>query len=382
MSSLMEVDASFDVAAATPIRPSAVSQAASKAAMTSLTDSISPIAESLPELGNDSGDPTPNRPSVVGQAASGAPAPLLTDSISPIAETLRELGNNHGDPSLTNTAFIRTNLVSGTSTAFLPDSAVSSHRIYTSSIINSVITEPDSVVSFHRISVTSNVNSVITEPGTIISLPSKLSSIGTHFAEGQHPASNELRPQTSETKRAQMTLNSIIQVSKSFPACSLLSKIIQKVSPLSMDTPAQPSVHIATPNSNSPTSSVSLTSRHSLYSPSTTAVASTSLDELQSSHSSVSRPHGLHSSSPTSNAPDYSRGYSRSGSNSITAAPTSKIINDELQATSSLAAASSSISGTTTSESRKMQRPHLYFQILTMAVISMYHKAFFRTMRG
>lgn len=151
-SSPMEVDVSFDVAAATPSRPSIVSQAASKAAVPSPTDSISPIAESLPGI-----------------------------------------GINREDPSLTSTAFIRTSLMSGTHTAILPDLGVSSHGISTSSIINSAITQSTAIVS----------------------LPSSLTLKWTpQIAEGQYRPSDGVRPQTSERRGAKLTPNGIIQVCK------------------------------------------------------------------------------------------------------------------------------------------------------------------------
>ena len=119
-----------------------------------------------------------------------------------------------------------------------------------------------------------------------------------------------------------------------------------------------------------------LTSKQSLYSPSITAVASTRLDELQSSYSDDSRPHGFHSSSSISNMPAPSREYSRYGPNSITSTSTSKAINELQAISSSLIAGSSSTLRTTTSESQKMQRPHIYVQILIMAAIAMYQKVF------
>ena len=160
---------------------------------------------------------------------------------------------------------------------------------------------------------------------------------------------------------------------------TLVSKTVQIASPSLVDgTPARSSLHTATPNSNSPTSSIPLSSKHSLHSPSITAVTPTSIDEVQTSHSNVPRPHGSHSGNSISNLPAVSREYSRSGINSITSAPASKLIN-ELQATassSSLAAQSSFALRTTTSESRKTQRPHLYVQIFTVAATVMYHKVF------
>ena len=95
--------------------------------------------------------------------------------------------------------------MSGTLTAILPDLAVSSQRISSSSVIYSDITESD----------------------TIVSLPSRLSLKGTpHFAEGQYRPSDELRPQTSERQSAKLTLNGIIQVRTFPPEFSLLSKIV------------------------------------------------------------------------------------------------------------------------------------------------------------
>lgn len=155
-----------------------------------------------------------------------------------------------------------------------------------------------------------------------------------------------------------------------------MSNIVQIASRSLIDTSARPPVHTATPNSNSPTSSIPLTSKYPLYSPSIPAIAPTSLDELQSSHSNIPKPHSFHSSSSISNMLVSLRESNSSTSNSISLAPTSKAIN-ELQATlSSLASSSSSTSRTTTSVSQKMQRPHLYVQILTLATIVVYHKVF------
>ena len=162
-SSPVEVDVSSDVAAATPNRLSTVSQAS--------------------------------------QAASKAEAPSPTDSISPIAESLPEIGNSRGDPSLGTTALSRTTLLSSTRTAIHPALAAFGHRIPTSSIINSAIPESTSLVP----------------------LPSRLGLEGTsHFSEGQYRPSDESHPQTSERQGARLTRNGNFQVCRFFPECPLL----------------------------------------------------------------------------------------------------------------------------------------------------------------